>query len=385
MRSPSIFALLIFVTLGFSWAQPLPVEARDTISRAVVKLEPYDVESGAYLDWSGSGTIVSPSGYILTNYHVVADEESGALYQDHAVSMTEGLQNTTQEPAFSYWARYVAGNPTIDVAILKIFQLADESPLEPGTVFPYIPVADSLQVLPLDEIIVVGYPGSASSLLTFTKGIVSGWSNDDFNGGGKSWLRTDAEIDAGNSGGAALNARGELIGIPTACFYTEDEEEVEKVCAARPTHLAFGLAAWNIPDLKRAGTFTETNPAPAEYPSGPTASGPYGKLELGASVTSVVAGSPEDGPIVYHSYTLRLPAGQTSVSVTVDGLGKDIDLALNPGKAIETLAEFSDAQIYDTSAATRHTHTLRNLKVRTVHIAVLNLLASSVAYELTAR
>ena len=83
-----------------------------------------------------------------------------------------------------------------------------------------------------------------------TRGIVSGWSNDDFNGGGKAWLRTDAEIDAGNSGGAALNAKGELIGVPSACFYAGDEGE--EVCAARPIHLAFGLAAWNIPDLKRA-------------------------------------------------------------------------------------------------------------------------------------
>lgn len=242
---------------------------------------------------------------------------------------------------------------------------------------------DSLQVLPLDEIIVVGYPGSASGLLTFTRGVVSGWSNDDFNGGGKAWLRTEAEIDEGNSGGAALNAKGELIGVPSTCFYAGDEGE--EVCAARPIHLAFGLVAWNIPDPKRAGNFTETNPAPAEYPSGPTASGPYGKLELGGSVTNAIAGSPEDGPIIYHSYTLRLPAVQTSVTVTVDDLGKDIDVAINPGKAVENLSEFSDARIYDTSAATRHTHTLRNLKARTVHIAVLNLLESTVQYELSAR
>lgn len=383
MSLPLVIAVVLFIVLSSGWAQPLPAETRNTISWAVVKLEPYDAETGDYVDWWGSGTIVSPSGYILTNYHVVADEESGTIHDDHAVSMTGGVQTATQEPEFSYWARYVASNPALDIAILKIYQNPDESPVAPQRTFPYVPIADSLQLLPLDEIIVVGYPGSASGLLTFTRGIVSGWSNEDFNGGGRAWLRTDAEIDSGNSGGAALNARGELIGVPSACFYAGDEGE--GVCAARPVHLAFGLAAWNIPNLKRAGTFTETNPAPAEYPSGPTASGPYGRLELGGSVTNAIAGSPEGGPIIYHSYTFTLPSGQTSVTVTVDGLGKDIHVAINPGKAVESLSKYSAARIYDTSAATRRTHTLRNLKARTVHIAVLNLLESTVQYELSSR
>jgi predicted small secreted protein len=86
-----------------------------------------------------------------------------------------------------------------------------------------------------------------------------------------------------------------------------------------------------------------------------------------------------------EAYTLALPAAQTSVTVTVEGLGKDIDVAINPGKAVKNLSEFSDARIYDTSAATRHTHTLRNVKARTVHIAVLNLLESTVQYELRAK
>lgn len=378
--------LTLFFTLGLGsvcWAQPLSVEARNTISRAVVRLEPYDADTGDYVDWWGSGTLVSPSGYILTNYHVVADETTGQVFNDHAVMMTGGLQNASQEPEFSYWARFVAGNAALDVAVLKIYQHPDESPVAAGTVFPYVPLADSLQVLPLDEVIVVGYPGSSSGLLTFTRGVVSGWSNEDFNGGGKAWLRTDAEIDAGNSGGAALNARGELVGIPSACFYAGDEGE--EVCAARPTHLAFGLAAWNIPDLKRTGRFTETNPAPASYPAGPTASGFYGELELGQNVSGVIAASPaDDSPVVYHSYRLELPAGQTSVTVVLDGLGKDVDVAINPDKAVTDLPSFADARIYDTSAATRSTHTLRNLQTQTVYVTVLNLLEAMAPYDLRA-
>ena len=142
---------------------------------------------------SGSGVIISPDGYIATNNHVV----SGATQIEVTLN-----DNKT------YKAELVGADPVTDVALLKI----DAQDL------PAIPFGDS-DALRLGEwVLAIGSPFNLRS--TITAGIVSakGRSLPDMSGEFKieSFIQTDAAVNPGNSGGALVNVRGELVGINTA-------------------------------------------------------------------------------------------------------------------------------------------------------------------------
>lgn len=138
----------------------------------------------------GSGVIVSPEGYVLTNNHVV----DGATDVKVTLSDKRELQ-----------ARIVGTDPKTDVAVLKI----EADNLKPLT------IGDSSQVEVGDVAIAIGDPFGVGQ--TVTKGIISakgrgGLGIEDY----EDFLQTDAPINPGNSGGALVNDRGELIGINTA-------------------------------------------------------------------------------------------------------------------------------------------------------------------------
>ncbi|MEO8663328.1 MAG: DegQ family serine endoprotease [Bryobacteraceae bacterium] len=138
----------------------------------------------------GSGVIVSPNGYILTNNHVV----------DHATTVTVIMPDKHE-----YKARVVGTDPKTDIAVLKV----DAGSLNPIT------IGDSDRVQVGDYVLAVGNPFGVGK--TVTMGIVSatGRANlgiEDY----EDFIQTDASINPGNSGGALVNERGELIGINTA-------------------------------------------------------------------------------------------------------------------------------------------------------------------------
>ncbi|MCS6816343.1 MAG: DegQ family serine endoprotease [Blastocatellia bacterium] len=138
----------------------------------------------------GSGVIVSPEGYILTNNHVV----EGAT--DIKVVLDDNRELK---------ARIVGTDPKTDVAVLKV---------DAGNL-PTLTLGDSSKVQVGDLVFAIGNPFGLSR--TVTMGIVSatGRGNlgiEDY----EDFIQTDAPINPGNSGGALINARGELIGINTA-------------------------------------------------------------------------------------------------------------------------------------------------------------------------
>jgi serine protease Do len=138
----------------------------------------------------GSGIIVSPEGYILTNNHVV----------DGATDVRITLSDKRE-----FKARIVGADPKTDVAVLKI----DAKNLAPIT------IGDSSKVQVGDVALAIGNPFGVGQ--TVTKGIISatgrgGLGIEDY----EDFLQTDAPINPGNSGGALINDRGELVGINTA-------------------------------------------------------------------------------------------------------------------------------------------------------------------------
>jgi serine protease Do len=141
----------------------------------------------------GSGVIVNPNGYILTNNHVVA----GAT--DIEVSLKDKRQ---------FKAKVVGTDPRTDIAVLKI----------PATGLDALTFGNSTQLRVGDIVLAIGDPFGIGE--TVTMGIVSakGRTGLDIEGpeGYEDFIQTDAAINPGNSGGALVNARGQLVGINTA-------------------------------------------------------------------------------------------------------------------------------------------------------------------------
>jgi serine protease Do len=138
----------------------------------------------------GSGVLVSPDGYVLTNYHMI----EGAMEVKVVLSDDR-----------DFIAKVVGADPGTDIAVLKI--AADR--------LPYIPFADSSKVEVGDLALAIGNPFGIGR--TVTMGIVGatgrgGLGIEDY----EDFIQTDASINPGNSGGALTNVRGELIGINTA-------------------------------------------------------------------------------------------------------------------------------------------------------------------------
>ncbi len=139
---------------------------------------------------TGSGVIISEDGYIVTNNHVIKD----------ATELEVTLNNNK-----SYKAKLIGTDSKMDIALLKIS--ADEK-------LPYATFADSDQVKVGEWVLAVGNPYNLNS--TVTAGIVSAKArNLDNRNGIQSFIQTDAAVNPGNSGGALVNTRGELIGINT--------------------------------------------------------------------------------------------------------------------------------------------------------------------------
>lgn len=144
---------------------------------------------------SGSGVIVSEDGYIVTNNHVIENTE---------------LIEVTLYDKRSYEAHLVGTDPSTDLALLKI----DETHL------PYLQYADSDRVRVGEWVLAVGNPFELNS--TVTAGIISAKARninliqDKDNLQVESFLQTDASVNPGNSGGALVNLKGELVGVNTA-------------------------------------------------------------------------------------------------------------------------------------------------------------------------
>jgi serine protease Do len=141
----------------------------------------------------GSGVVVSPDGYVLTNNHVVA--------QGVDVSVTMPDKRELR-------AKVVGVDEATDIAVLKV----------DATNLPVMPWGDSSKLKVAEWVLAIGNPFQLNQ--TVTLGIVSatGRSLEGRLAAYEDFIQTDAAINPGNSGGALINARGELVGINTAIF-----------------------------------------------------------------------------------------------------------------------------------------------------------------------
>lgn len=383
-------ALLMLVTAAA--AQALPRDVRTNLISATVQVIPWDDAAGDFAPWSGSGTIISTDGYVLTNYHVIGHTDSRDNLEWHGILMTD-VKSADLPPQLTYWARFVAGDPLLDLAVLRIEELPDETPVPAGTVFPAVPVGDSNTLLPGDSLTVVGYPGISGSTITFTQGIMSGWLGEDQTTGGRQWIKTDAKITGGNSGGAAVNERGELVGIPTAGSHVLDGAVYEEQLYIRPIALAWALIGPHVPNVFRPdsspvqagpGTQSQVSTQPAQPPvqqspeTGGVPSGNQGALAIGQSVTRTAASASEEF-ITWHAYAVSVPAGQPTLTITVTS-DDDIDFAYSFGRDIEN---WNDVDYLNDSPDAGGSSTVQNPPAGILNIDVLNAYARPISYTIS--
>jgi len=172
----------------------------------------------------GSGVIISKDGYIITNNHVVENANE--------VSVT---LNDNRE----FNAKVVGTDRMSDIALLKI----------DGDDFPYLTFGNSDALRVGEWVLAVGNPFNLTS--TVTAGIVSAKNRGNVMGGGlgiQSFIQIDAAVNPGNSGGALVNTRGELVGINTAIY--SQTGNFAGYAFAVPISIAGKIAA----DLKEYGT-----------------------------------------------------------------------------------------------------------------------------------
>ncbi|WP_072351563.1 trypsin-like peptidase domain-containing protein [Flavobacteriaceae bacterium A100] len=139
---------------------------------------------------SGSGVIISPDGYIITNNHVIAGSRE--------LSVTLNNNKT-------YDAKIIGADDKTDIALIKI---------DPEEELPFTTFGDSDQAKIGEWVLAVGNPFNLTS--TVTAGIISAKSRDLSGLQNQSFIQTDAAVNPGNSGGALVNTNGDLIGINTA-------------------------------------------------------------------------------------------------------------------------------------------------------------------------
>ncbi|MEL6122720.1 MAG: trypsin-like peptidase domain-containing protein [Bacteroidota bacterium] len=275
---------------------------------------------------TGSGVLVSTDGMIITNNHVVG--------------FADFLEVTTSDGT-RYEARKIGTDPSSDLAIIQI----------EGNNFPHLEFADSDDVKVGEWVVAVGNPFNLTS--TVTAGIVSAIGRDlDIIQGFKAieeFIQTDAVVNPGNSGGALVNVKGELIGINTAISsptgvyagysFAIPANLVRRVMAdiievgGDVQRTMLGITIANIEDAKREGleTYAESGVFVTGFPDRVYSSAKYSGMEVGDVITGV-DGSQVREPEDLLEAVRYIKVGDTiNVEVNRKGKKKTIPVKLRRG------------------------------------------------------
>ena len=168
------------------------------VSPSVVSIQAVNLTSGE--GGTGSGVIMSADGYIITNNHVVVDENTGVQQDKITVYMSDGT---------SFPAEVIGLDEQTDLAVLKIGPA--------GTTLTPAEFGDSNSLQVGEEVYAIGSPGGLELANTITGGHISALNRDiTIDDRVMSLIQTDAAINPGNSGGALINKYGQVIGITSA-------------------------------------------------------------------------------------------------------------------------------------------------------------------------
>ena len=317
----------------------------------------------------GSGVIVSPEGYILTNNHVV----------DGATDVRVTLSDRRE-----FQARIVGTDPKTDIAVLKI----EASNLSPIT------ISDSSKVEVGDTALAIGDPFGVGQ--TVTKGIISATGRGNLGiEAYEDFIQTDAPINPGNSGGALINDRGELVGINTAII-THGSGGSQGIGFAVPTNLArqvmdeilkngkvtrayLGIYPQDVtPGIAKA--FGEKEPRGVLVGDvSPNSPAQAGGLQRGDIILEVNGKPMIDSNQLRMSISMMKPGTEAKLKVVHDGSTREMDIKLNelPNETAENKSQQGDEEQalegVEVASLTPETARQLNLPSTTTGVVVRNV------------
>lgn len=243
----------------------------------------------------GSGVIMSADGYLLTNFHVVANANNVL------VGLMDGRVTS---------ATVIGADPATDLAVLKI----------DGSQLPTVKIAESADQAVGDVVLAIGNPYGIGQ--TVTLGIISAQGRNQLSlSQFEDFIQTDAAINSGNSGGALVNARGELVGINTAQF-----GQAQGISFAIPAEAARRVLAEVIKngEVIRGWIGAEYAETPANWISD--------NAPRGAMVSLTLPGGPAEQGGLQPGDVIRVYNGQEINSLSQL---RAIEAALAPGTEIK--------------------------------------------------
>ncbi|MEY2554159.1 MAG: serine protease Do, partial [Ilumatobacteraceae bacterium] len=229
-----------------------PPPTIDQLAAAVVQVGMWEPQASRYCKF-GSGTLIHSGNVILTNYHVI-DLSKGDCEADSKIAVL--VEPDLHEVAhFAGYATVIASDATLDLAVLA----ASPSPGARGT-FDGLPVAtvgSSADLAPPATLTVVGFQAIGGNTKSVTSGPVAGFRPDDAVPGA-TWLKVETTASFGNSGGAAYDSTGHLVGIPTRVA----NDEGGNISLVRPIDEAAPLIQQAIATFEAEPTTTVAPPIP---------------------------------------------------------------------------------------------------------------------------
>ena len=234
------------------------------LAQSVVQLQLFDTSTGfVRMVRNGSGVVVDRAQrLIITSYILVAPFRSDGTPTYTSIAIAVNRQ-TGSEPSLEFEAEIVAAAPSLDLAVLRVTRVYRGGPIGPGEFdLPEVNVGDSDALAHGDALRFLGHPGldatgaPGSQAVASTTATVTGFRGHSAVDG-RAWLKTDARLPYGISGGPVFDATGNLVGVATQLQYDPDAV----VGQVRPVNLAAEL----FERARRAGPEARY-PAPLQHP-----------------------------------------------------------------------------------------------------------------------
>lgn len=195
----------------------------------------------------GSSVIVRSDGVLVTNCHVILNTKNGRPYDEIFLNLSTA--DGAPSPGLRFRLKPLLINKDYDLALLRVESDYAGNPVSESLTFPSIEMGDSRKIRLLEDLFIIGFPEKGGSTVTVNRGVVEG--KDIL----ANWIKTDARVIHGNSGGAAVNSEGRLIGIPTKVLaddqpvdrdgdgFPDDSRRYGAVGFLRPSHLVAEMLA----------------------------------------------------------------------------------------------------------------------------------------------
>ncbi|MBN1429250.1 MAG: trypsin-like peptidase domain-containing protein [Anaerolineae bacterium] len=301
-------------------------------------------EQGGTLEmlWSGSGTLISPTGEIVTNCHVAC----GA-----PILLVLMTTNPDLPPEPTFLAEITHYDEALDLAILQITADEDGNPVNP-TDLPYLKIGNSDTLTLADPIRIFGYPGVGGKTITLTSGSVSGFESAQVGGySQRVIIKTDASISSGNSGGTAVDLYGMLIGIPTSVNPDVREDvTIGSIGVLRPANL-ITVVQQGSPGSPPLAQGAELPPSqePDPYEPNDDYSQATGPIVSGSSIQAYISWEKDiDAYFIQTETTQAITAKLTNIPPGTDYdlylLDRTTTLAKSETQGSEELIEYSPPQ-----------------------------------------